>query len=145
MNVRRLHPFTLGSVLAGLAGTAVLNLKAIALLALFLAAGAAIAALVCARWPGLSAPAWKLWPMAAVTNPLFMVGVYWSIDQHHCLFRAARGWDCMFAAFGPILAGLCLIPPAVGLAVRFFALEFLSPAHGARSASPSRTKAGEVR
>jgi len=131
--MRRLHPFTLGSVLAGLvvgglAGTVVLNLKAIALLALFLAAGAAIAALVCARWPGLSAPAWKLWPMAAVTNPLFMVGVYWSIDQRECLFRAARGWDCMFAAFGPILAALCLLPPAVGVVARFLVFRFLSPA-----------------
>lgn len=123
--MRRFHPFATGSVLAGLvvggvAGTAVLNLKAIVMLALFMALGAAIAALVCWRWPGLAAPAWKLWPMAIVTNPLFLVGVYWTIDQVDCLFRGARGWDCMFAAFGPILAGLCVIPPAVGLAVRWW-------------------------
>ena len=123
--MRRLHPFAVGSVLAGLvvggvAGTAVLNLKAIAMLALFMAAGAAIAALVCRRWPGLAAPAWKLWPMAVVTNPLFMVGVYWTIDQYECLLRRSRGWDCLFADFGWMLAALCLLPPAVGLAVRWW-------------------------
>ncbi|WP_395712020.1 hypothetical protein [Reyranella sp.] len=117
--MRRLHPFAAGSVLAGLAvggmaGTAVLNLRAIVMLALFMAAGAAIAALVCRRWPGLAAPAWKLWPTAVVTNPLFMVGVYWTIDQYECLLRRSRGgWDCLFSDFGWMLAALCLLPPAV--------------------------------
>jgi len=123
--MRHLHPFAAGSVLAalvvgGVAGTVALNPKAIVMLALFMAAGAAIAALVCRRWPGLAAPAWKLWPMAVVTNPLFMVGVYWTIDQYDCLLGRSRGWDCLFAEFGPVLAALCLLPPAVGLATRWW-------------------------
>jgi hypothetical protein len=125
-----------GSVLAGLVvggvpGSMALNLQAVVGLALVMAGGAAIAALVCWRWPGLAAPAWKLWPVAVVTNPLFMIGVYWSIDEYECLFRRPRsGWDCMFSDFGPILAGLCLIPPAVGLVVRFFSFKFLSATKG---------------
>lgn len=123
--MRRLHPFALGSVVAalvagGVVGTAALNLRAIVVFALFMAGGAAIAALVCWRWPGLSAPAWKLWPAAIVTNPLFLVGVYWSIDQYDCLLGHTRGWDCMFATFGPILAGLCVLPPVAGLALRWW-------------------------
>lgn len=123
--MRRLHPFAVGSVLAGLAvggvaGTVALNARAIVMLALFMAAGAAVAALVCRRWPGLAAPAWALWPMSVITNPLFMIGVYWTIDQRACLLRRSPGWDCMFADFGWILATLCLLPPAVGLAVRWW-------------------------
>lgn len=134
--LRKIHPFVLGSVVAalvvgGVAGSGALNLQAILGLALVMAVGAAIAAVVCWRWPGLAAPAWKLWPVAVVTNPLFMIGVYWAIDEYDCLFRRVRvGWDCMFSDFGPILAGLCLIPPAVGLVVRLISLKFLSSAGG---------------
>jgi hypothetical protein len=132
--MRRLHPFVVGSVLGGLViggvpGSAALNLQATVGLALVMAGGAAIAALVCWRWPGLAAPAWKLWPVAVLANPLFMIGVYWTIDEWECLFRRTRsGWDCLFSDFAPILAGLCLIPPVVGLVVRFIAVKFLSPA-----------------
>lgn len=138
--MRKIHPFALGSIAAGLvtggvAGSAALALHAIVLLALGLGAGAGIAALVCWRWPGLSAAAWKLWPMAVITNPLFMAGVYWTIDKLDCVLSRARSWDCMFADFGPILAGLCLIPPTAGLVVRFVAsrfpaFRFLSPDRG---------------
>jgi hypothetical protein len=121
--LRRLHPFALGSITAAVvvgvaAGPVVLNLRAIVVLALLMAGGAAIAALVCWRWPGLSAPAWKLWPTMTLTNPMFVVGVIWTIDRFECVLSRARSWDCMFADFGPILAGLCLLPPIGGFVWR---------------------------
>jgi hypothetical protein len=123
--MRRIHPFVLGSMLAGLvlggvAGTAVLNLRAIVAFALLMAAGAGVAALVCRRWPGLAAPAWKLWPVAAIANPLFLAGIAWSIDQWGCLVGRVRGWDCLLAELAPALVLLCLIPPAAGLALRWW-------------------------
>ncbi|MFO1162331.1 MAG: hypothetical protein U1E60_26070 [Reyranellaceae bacterium] len=135
--MRRFHPFVVGSVLAGLAvggvaGSEVLNRWAVVTFGATSGACAALAALVCWRWPGLSAPAWKLWPMATITNPLFLIGVYWSIDEYECLLRLKRGWDCMLTDLAPALAGIALVPPTAGLLLRF-----LSPLCAARR---SRTR-----
>ena len=64
-----------GAALVGaLGGSLVLNLGAVVLFALGMAVGAAIAAFACSRWPGLSAPAWRLWPAAVAFNPMVLLG-----------------------------------------------------------------------
>jgi hypothetical protein len=103
-----------------LAGTAVLNLQGTVLFAAAMATGAAVAAVVCSRWPGLEAAAWKLWPTAVLTNPVFLVAAGYSIDQYECLVGETTGWSCMFSELVPAVCALSLIPPSIGLVVRLW-------------------------
>ena len=116
----RIHSFIYGMiggalVLGGATGGAVLNAGGTLMFSLSMAVGAAIAALVCSRWPGLDATAWKLWPASTIANPMFLISARYSIDQYECLWGNARGWDCMFADVGPMVCALCAGPPIVGL------------------------------
>jgi hypothetical protein len=99
------------------AGT-ILNLQGTVLFAVIMVAGAGFAAFVCSRWPGLEAAGWKLWITAILANPVFLLGVAYSIDQYECLSGAVHGWDCMFTSFGLIVSGLCLVPPTIAVALR---------------------------
>ncbi|MBV8187457.1 MAG: hypothetical protein JOY64_12175 [Alphaproteobacteria bacterium] len=99
------------------AGT-VLNPQGTVLFAAVMVAGAGFAAFVCSWWPGLDADGWKLWSVATLANPVFLVGVGYSIDQYDCLSGKVKGWDCMFTSFGLIVSFLCLVPPAIALALR---------------------------
>jgi hypothetical protein len=99
------------------AGT-VLNLQGTVLFAVVMVAGAGFAAFVCSRWPGLEAAGRKLWLTAIIANPVFLLGLGYSIDQYECLTGAVTGWDCMFTSFGLIVSGLCLVPPTIAVALR---------------------------
>jgi hypothetical protein len=119
----RLNVFVCGMLggallIAAAAGTVVLNLRGTLLFAAIMLAGAAIAAFVSAWWPGLGAAAWKLWPSAVLANPVFLIGVGYSIDQYECVVGESTSWDCMFTSFGLIVSGLCLVPPTIGLVLR---------------------------
>jgi hypothetical protein len=83
------------ALIGALGGSLVLSLKAVAAFALGMAVGAAIAAFACSRWPGLSAN-WE------------------------CL-GATTGWSSLFTDLGPMLCGLCLVPPSIGLVARWWA------------------------
>lgn len=121
--MRRIPPFVYGSVIGGLitgiVAGAFLDLKAVAIFSAVLAANAAIVSLVCWWKPGFEATAWKLWLMAALANPLMLTALGFTIDQYECLVGSKTGWNCMFATIGPLAAGICLIPPTVGVLVRW--------------------------
>jgi hypothetical protein len=109
------------AALAGaLGGSLVLRLEAIVAFALGMAVGAAIAAFACSRWPGLSAPAWTLWPAAVAFNPMVLLGAGYSVANWECLAGRTTGWSCLLAALGPMLCGLGLVPPSIGLVARWW-------------------------
>jgi hypothetical protein len=105
-------------LISALAGAPVLNVRGVVLFAALMAAGAAAAAFICSWWPGLEQAASKLWPMAILTNPLFLIAAGYSIDQYECLVGRTTGWDCMFSELGLFACALCTFPPALGLVFR---------------------------
>jgi len=110
-----------GAALTGaLGGSLVLNLAAIVAFALAMAIGGAIAAFACNRWPGLSAPAWTLWPAAVLFNPMFLLGATYSMANWDCVVGRTTGWNCLFTDLGPILCELALVPPTIGLMARWW-------------------------
>jgi hypothetical protein len=121
--VRRIPSFVYGNVVGGLitgiVSGAFLDLKAVVIFSASLAANAAIVSLVCWWRPGFEAAAWKLWLMATFANPLMLVALGFTIDQHECLIGSKTGWNCMFATIGPLVIGVCLVPPTIGVLVRW--------------------------
>ena len=107
------------AALTGALGSSlVLSLEAIVAFALGMALGAAFA---CSRWPGLAAPAWKLWPAAVAFNPMVLLGAGYSLANWECLVGKTTGWSCLFTELGPMLCGLGLMPPTIGLIARWWA------------------------
>ena len=80
--------------------------------------GAAISAFVCRLWPGLSASAWKLWLVAWIANPVVIFSFVVAFPGIGCLTGSGGGWDCIGLIAGALVAGVCAIPPLVGLVVR---------------------------
>jgi hypothetical protein len=109
------------ALIGALGGSLVLDLEAIVAFALGMAVGAAIAAFACSRWPGLSAPAWTLWPAAMAFNPMVLLGAGYSMASWECLVGRTTGWSCLFTELGPMLCGLGLVPPSIGLIARWWA------------------------
>jgi hypothetical protein len=122
--VRRIHPFVyghvIGALIAGAVAGAFLDWTAVASFAGVLAANAVIVSLICWWWPGFEAAGWKLWLAATFANPLMLSAIGFSIDQYDCLIGRRTGWNCLFADAGPLVAGMCLVPPVIGLAVRWW-------------------------
>jgi len=112
----------LSAALTGaLGGSLVLSLEAIVAFAVGMAVGAVIAAFSCSRWPGLAAPAWTLWPAAVAFNPMVLLGAGYSIASWECLVGRTTGWSCLFTDLGPMLCGLGLVPPTIGVMARWWA------------------------
>lgn len=120
----RLPPFVLGHVagafVTGAIAGAFLDFKAVMVFSSTLAASAAASALVCRWWPGFAAAGWKLWLVGTFGNPLLLAAVAFSIDQYDCLVGERSGWNCMVSDVGPMVAGLCLPSPFVGLALHWW-------------------------
>src|SRR4051812_28984543 len=121
--MRVLSPFPcgqiLGALLIGAVGGSFLDLKAIFIFAVAMGIGAAASAMVC-RWsPGYDAAAWRLWLTGALGNPLLLVALGFSIEEYECLLGRRTGWNCMFSDIGPLVTGVCLLPPLLGLALRW--------------------------
>jgi hypothetical protein len=106
------------SLLGALAGAAVLNIGGTVLFVAAMAVGAAIAAFICSRWPGLDSASWKLWPMAVLANPVFLLAAGYSVDQYECLVGKTTGWGCMFSDLGLAVCAISAIPPSIALAIR---------------------------
>lgn len=121
----RIHPFVMGHLVSavlvgGAAGTSFIDARAGLICAAGLLAGAFVSSYVCQWRPGLEAPAWKLWPVAVLANPvlLFMLG-YLATDTD-CLLGIKRGWNCIAAALAMMASVLCLLPPIGGLLWRWW-------------------------
>jgi hypothetical protein len=129
--VRRIPSFVYGNVIGGLitgiVAGAFLDLKAVVIFSTLLAANAAIVSLICWWRPGFEAAAWKLWLMATFANPLMLAALGFTIDQYECLIGSRTGWNCLFAGIGPLVAGVCLVPPVVGLFLRWWTSRRKSP------------------
>jgi len=108
-----------GALVIGAVGGAFLDLRAIFTFAIAMAIGAAASAMVCRWWPGFDAPGWRLWLTGALANPLLLVALGFSIEEYECLLGKRRGWDCMFSDIGPLVVGVCLLPPLLGLGLRW--------------------------
>lgn len=119
----RLSPFVLGHVvgalLVGAVGGSFIDFRAIFTFGIVMVVGAAASAMVCRWWPGYDAPGWRLWLTGALGNPLLLVALGFSVDSYDCLLGRRTGWDCMFSDIGPLVAAICLLPPLLGLGLRW--------------------------
>jgi|SoiMethySBSTD1v2_1073268.scaffolds.fasta_scaffold1079549_2 hypothetical protein len=123
MQLRALSPFAFGQVagalVIGAVGGSVVDVRAILTFAIVMAIGAAASAMICRWWPGYDAPGWRLWLIGAVANPLLLVAVGFAIEEYDCLLGKRTGWACMFSDIGPMVAGVCLLPPLLGIGLRW--------------------------
>jgi hypothetical protein len=122
--MKYVHPFVYGHVVGAFCAGAVagtfLDLRAVMVFSSVLAASAVVSALVCWRWPGFAADGWKLWLTGCLANPLFLAAIAFSADQYECLLGRHTGWNCLFSDAGPLVAGMCLLPPLGGLLWRWW-------------------------
>ena len=79
---------------------------------------------MCWAWPGFAGAWWKLWLMAVLANPVFLVALVLMWMDRECLIHHTGGWSCMFSDFGPDLAAVCLATPVLGLAARWIGRRF---------------------
>ncbi|MEI7872449.1 MAG: hypothetical protein WCK95_10025 [Alphaproteobacteria bacterium] len=123
-DMKNVHPFVYGHVIAAFLAGAItgtfFDLEAVMVFSSVLAASAVVSVLVCWRWPGFAAAGWKLWLIGILANPLFLAAVAFSADQYECLLGQRTGWNCMFSDLGPLVAGMCLLPPIGGLLWRWW-------------------------
>jgi hypothetical protein len=47
------------------------------------------------------------------------VALGFSVDSYDCLLGQRTGWDCLFSDIGPLVAGICLLPPLPGVGLRW--------------------------
>ena len=123
-DMKHVHPFVYGHVIAAFVAGAVagtfFDLEAVMVFSSVLAASAIVSVLVCWWWPGFAAAGWKLWLIGILANPLFLPAAAFSADQYECLLGQKTGWNCMFSDLGPLVAGICLLPPVGGLLWRWW-------------------------
>jgi hypothetical protein len=107
-----------GALLIGAVGGALINTASIESFSIIMAEAAAASATVC-RWvPGYDGPWWQLWLAGAGTNPLLLVALAFSFDAADCVVGARKGPACLFSDIGPLVVGVCLIPPLIGIGLR---------------------------
>ena len=120
--MRRIPSFVwghvLGALVIGFVAGSFLDLKAVMTFGGVMAASAIASAFACWLWPGFAGPGWKLWIAGAIGNPLFLVAAFFAYQDIDCLLGTKTGWGCMFASVEPLVMGVCLAPPLIGLAVR---------------------------
>ncbi len=116
-------PFILGQVvsalLIGAVGGALINTASIESFSIIMAVAAAASAAICRWWPGYDGPWWQLWLAGAGTNPLLLVALSFSIDAADCVVGVRKGPGCLFSDIGPLVIGVCLIPPLFGIGLRW--------------------------
>lgn len=115
----RITPFVMGhlvaAVLVGAGAGAFLDLRLALYFALALLAGAIVSSFVCQWKPGVEAPAWRLYLVALIANPILLGSLVVMALDWDCVLGLRRGWNCFAAAMAIAAACLCLLPPFGGL------------------------------
>ncbi|TAJ96559.1 MAG: hypothetical protein EPO10_12915 [Reyranella sp.] len=118
----RIKPFVMGhlvsAVLVGAGAGAFLDVRASLYFALGLLAGAVVSSFVCQWKPGVEAPAWRLYLVALLANPILLVSLVFMALDWECVVGLRRGWNCIAAAMAIVAASLCFLPPLGGVAWR---------------------------
>ena len=118
----RIRPFVMGhlvaALLVGAGAGAFLAAEAMLIGGLGMLAGAVVSSLVCQWKPGVEAPAWQLWPVATLVNPVFPAALYFMYLDWQCVVGLRWSWGCLVAVMAIIVAGLCFVPPLGGLVWR---------------------------
>ena len=115
----RIRPFVMGhlvtALLVGAAAGAFLAAEAMLIGGVGMLAGAIVSSFVCQWKPGVEAPAWQLWPVATVLNPVFPAALFFMSLDWQCVVGLRWGWGCLVAVMAIIVASLCFLPPLGGL------------------------------
>ena len=121
----RINPFVMGHLVGavlvgGTAGTLFLDAQAGLICAVALLAGTFVSSYVCQWWPGIEAPAWKLWAVAVFASPIMLLTLGYMVFDYECVVGITRGWNCLLAALALMASVLCLLPPVGGLVWRWW-------------------------
>jgi hypothetical protein len=120
----RIHPFVMGhligAVMTGAIAGAFIGPRPAFMAALILLVGAVVSCQICQWWPGVEAPAWKLWPAAVFGNPAMVGALGFMVLDWECVAGTRRGFSCLLIAMAIVAAGLCLLPPIGGLLWRWW-------------------------
>lgn len=108
----------LGAILIGALGGLLVNTSSIVSFSIAMGVAAAAAVFICKIWPGWDGPGWQLWAVGAIANPLLLVAMAFTSDAADCVVGTAKGPGCIFGDIGPLVAGVCLLPPLIGIGVR---------------------------
>jgi hypothetical protein len=108
----------LGALLIGALGGAFVNAPSVVSFAIAMGVGALASVVICKIWPGWDGPGWQLWLVGALANPLLLVALVFSADASDCVIGKAKGPSCLFGDIGPLVVGVCLLPPLIGLGLR---------------------------
>lgn len=108
-----------GALLIGALGGLFVNASSIISFAIAMGIGALASVFICKIWPGWSGPGWQLWIVGALANPLLLVALAFTSDAADCVIGKAKGPACLFGDIGPLVIGACLLPPLVGVGVRW--------------------------
>ncbi len=103
------------ALLVGTGAGAFLAAEAMLIGGLGMLAGAVVSSFVCQWKPGVEAPAWQLWAVAVLANPVFLAALVFMALDWQCVVGVQRGWGCLVAAMAIIAASLCFLPPLGGL------------------------------
>ena len=107
-----------GALLIGALGGTFVNASSILSFAIAMGVGALASVMICHIWPGWDGPGWQLWLVGALANPLLLVALAFSADATDCVVGKAKGPTCLFGDIGPLVVGVCLLPPLIGLSLR---------------------------
>jgi hypothetical protein len=122
--MKRVPPFVLGyvvvSFLLGAGVGATMDMQAAAIGAGLLVFGALVACLLCYWLVGFEGPWLQLLFVALITNPTFLLAAGVTLHDIECIVGRKRGWDCLGAAIGIVVAGGALVTPLGGLLWRWF-------------------------
>lgn len=108
-----------GAVLIGALGGLFVNASSIVSFAIAMGIGALASVFICKIWPGWNGPGWQLWLVGALANPLLLVALFFAADAADCVIGKAKGPACLFGDIGPLVVGVCLLPPLVGVGLRW--------------------------
>jgi hypothetical protein len=109
----------LGALVIGAFGGALVNGASILSFAIVMGMAALASGLLCNWLPGYDGPGWMLWLSGAGLNPLLLVALASSFDTAGCVVGTQTGRACMFSDIGEMIVGVCLLPPLIGLGVRW--------------------------
>src|SRR5580698_1120868 len=116
-------PFMIGHVLGALVigafGGALVNGTSILSFAIVMAVAALASGLLCNWLPGYDGSGWLLWLSGAGLNPLLLVALDSSFDTAGCVVGTQTGRACVFSDIGEMIVGVCLLPPLIGIGVRW--------------------------